>query len=116
MNPASIPSRSKPLSLTEERGLSCPPSLNNDHVLASSAEALRALRDELRAEGFTDADDLLRWMAVRAGRRALEAYRADPGKARGWLRAVMRDGASTLRESPSMLLRLLDAAAEERSG
>jgi hypothetical protein len=112
MNAASLPL--KPLTEKERGGGS--PSSSNDNVSnnESSTEALRALRDEMRAAGFKDADDLLRWMAVKAGRRAFTAWQADPGKNGNWLRAVMRDGASTLRESPSMLLRLLDAARHER--
>src|SRR5437763_7490910 len=70
----------------------------NDSNCETPTEALRALRSELVAGGFDDADDLLRLLAAKAGRRALDAYRGDPTKGCGWLRAVLRDGASMLRE------------------
>lgn len=90
-----------PLTLSEkkERGTSSSSQENvNGSNCETPTEALRELRDEMLAEGFDDADDLLRLLAAKVGRRALDVFRCDPTKGRGWLRAVLRDGASMLRE------------------
>lgn len=103
MQPAQSPSTpTEPLSKREKETPSFSSSSSNGSIpgTSSGTVALRALCDELRAEGIADPAELLRHFAARAGRRVLDAYRADANKGRGWLETVLRDGASRLRDTP----------------